>query len=159
MIRTLLIACLVFFITGNVRLSAQCIDSTHIQNGAYCDPAWVPVCACDGHTYRSDCVARNKGFTSWYYGICDAIDFDFNPNPAADIINIDAMMKNAEDMDVQLIDRFGQIFYSTTFPASPGVLEQVFQIDVQGFPTGVYFLKIFCKDGMKVKKVVVPELQ
>jgi hypothetical protein len=155
MIRKLLIACFVFLLAGKVQLSAQCIDSTHIQYGAYCDPSWVPVCACNGYTYRNDCFARNAGIinNNWVYGICDPVDFDFTPNPATDYINIDAIMKVPGDMYVQLFDRFGRIFYATTYP---NVSEIQFQIDVRGFPIGMYFINIFCSDGYRVKKVVLP---
>jgi len=153
----LLIASMLFFLIGKIQLSAQCIDSTLIQNGAYCDPTWIPVCACNGITYRSDCFARNAGVAnnSWVAGICDPVDFDFNPNPAYDLIYIDAMLKNIGNMNVQLVDRFGQIFYSTTFT---DVTEQVFQISVNGIPNGMYFIKIYCNDGMRVKKVVIPQI-
>lgn len=156
MVRTLLVACLVFLLAGKIQLSAQCIDTTHIQYGAYCDPQWIPVCGCDGYTYRSDCFARNAGLNYWTYGICDAVDFDFNPNPATDYIDVDAIMKVQGDLYVQLIDRFGRVFYSTTYP---GVTEIQFQINVKGFPTGIYFINIFCSNGYRVKKVVLPDLR
>ena len=150
------VACLFFFLCGKLQLSAQCVDSTHIQNGAYCDPTWIPVCGCNGYTYRNDCFARNAGIVNnnWVSGICDAVDFDFNPNPAYDEVYIDAMLKNVGDMNVQLVDRFGQIYYSTSFT---NVTEMVFQISVNGLPEGMYFIKIFCNDGLRVKKLVVPQ--
>jgi hypothetical protein len=156
MIRTLVAALFVWLVCGNVRLSAQCIDSTQIQYGAYCNPYWDPVCACDGYTYRNDCFARNNGLTYWYYGICDAVDFDFNPNPAVDYIYVNAQLRLQGDMYVQLFDRFGKIYYTTVFP---NVLIHNFQINVNGFPTGIYFLSIYTTDGYRVKKVVIPELQ
>jgi hypothetical protein len=127
-----------------------------VQNGAYCDPSWIPVCACDGKTYRNDCFARNKGMLQWYYGICDAVDFDFNPNPPTDFIDVDAIVKYTGYMNVQLMDRFGRIFYTTSFD---NVSELRFQIDIRGFPGGLYFLNIWCNDGFKVRKVIIPDLR
>ncbi len=149
---------LVFFIcffAKTTLLRAQCVDSSLIQYG-YCDPDWVPVCACDEKTYRNDCFARNNGMVNWYYGICDAVDFDFNPNPPTDYINVDAIMKYAGNMNVQLLDRFGRIFYNNSFDY---VSEFQFQIYVKGFPTGLYFLNIWCNEGYKVRKVVVTDFR
>ncbi len=133
---------------------AQCIDSTMIQYGAYCDPRWEPVCGCDGLTYRNDCFTRNLGMTTWQYGICDALDFDFNPNPVFDFINIDAILRIQGTLYVELVDRFGRVYYRNLFPS---VTRYQFQISVNGFPPGLYLLNLYCDDGYRVKKVVIPE--
>ena len=94
------------FLSGNIHLSAQCADSSLVQNGAYCDPQWIPVCGCDGITYRNDCFARNRGLLQWGYGICDAIDFDFNPNPPVDNINVDVIIKTPwSEYDAEKADK------------------------------------------------------
>jgi hypothetical protein len=157
MIRTLLVACFVLLLSGNIQLSAQCADSSLVQNGAYCDPQWIPVCACDGVTYRNDCFARNRGLLQWSYGICDAIDFDFNPNPADPFnenINMNVIIKTPGYMQVQLLDRFGRIFYATSY-VNPGQMS--FQMSVRGFPAGLYYILVYCTDGYKVRKLVIAD--
>ena len=156
MIRRLIVVTFLICFTGTFDLFSQCVDSSLIQTTS-CSPDWIPVCACDGKTYRNDCFARSNGFSpsNFSYGICDPIDFDFNPNPATGLIYVDAIVKNPGDMYVQLMDRFGRIFYSNVFP---GVTEYLFQIDVTGFPTGLYFLNLWCNEGNKVRKVVVSDL-
>ncbi len=158
MLRIALISLFVLFLSGNKQLSAQCIDSTHIQYGGYCDPQWIPVCGCNGVTYRNDCFSRNAGLVSWNYGICDAIDFDFNPNPPSNdgYIDIHAIMRTPGYMNVQLVDRFGRIYYSTAFS---NISDFTFQINVKGFPAGMYLLNLWCNDGFKVKKIVVIDFQ
>lgn len=158
MIRTLLIASFVLFLSGNIQLNAQCVDSTLIQPGAYCDPQWIPVCGCNGVTYRNDCFSRIAGLQQWNYGICDAIDFDFNPNPVDpfnDYVNINAIIKTPGFMQVQLMDRFGRLFYSTSY-TNPGQMS--FQMAVRGFPAGLYYILIYCTDGYKVRKLVITDV-
>lgn len=151
MLRTLAFICFVCLL-GKTELRGQCIDSSMVQYGAYCDPYWDPVCGCDGYTYQNDCYARNAGLTNWYYGICDAIDFNFTPNPPYDFIYVDAMMQLQGTMYVQVYDRFGQIYYFNIFS---NVLRLQFQIDMKSFPTGIYYLYIYCDGGFRVKKVLV----
>jgi hypothetical protein len=154
MLRTLGIAFFVLFLCGNIQLKAQCVDSSLVQPGAYCDPQWIPVCGCNGTTYRNDCFSRNEGLLTWNYGICDAIDFDFNPNPPVDFINVNVIIKTPGYMQVQLLDRFGRIFYSTAY-VNPGQMS--FQMNVKGFPAGLYYITIWCNDGFKVRKLVITD--
>ena len=143
---------IIIFITSyGHELSAQCIDTTLIQYGAYCDPRWEPVCGCDGYTYRNDCVSRNAGLTIWTYTICDFLDFDFNPNPPIDAITVDAWLKFPDVMYVQVIDRFGKIYYNNAFQGSD---HYIFQIDFSGYTEGIYFLHCFSSQGSIVKKVL-----
>lgn len=132
-------------------VKSQCVDSTRIQYGAYCDPRWEPVCGCNGYTYRNDCFARNAGLTTWNYTICDPLDFDFNPNPPVDYITVDAWMQVPGTMYVQVVDRFGKIYYNSAFQ---GTDHYIFQIDFSGYPEGIYYLHCYSDSGSRVKKVL-----
>jgi hypothetical protein len=139
------------------KVNAQtCIDSTRIVYGGYCDPRWEPVCGCDGFTYQNECTVLNAGLLYYQQGICDPVDFSFTPNPPYDYIYVDAMLKTTGNMYVQLTDRFGRVFYSNGFS---GVNRFQFQIQVRGYPAGIYFLHIYNESGSRVKKVVISGLE
>ncbi|GAB4136796.1 MAG: hypothetical protein Fur0041_11360 [Bacteroidia bacterium] len=144
----------IFFLFLSVNIYAQCIDSTQIQYGAYCDPRWEPVCACNGVTYRNDCFARNAGITTWNYGICDAVDFDFIPNPPQDYINMDVILYTPGVVYVQVIDRFGKMYYTNGFSGSD---RYRFQIDCSYYPIGIYFVYVFTDNGFRVKKLAITD--
>jgi hypothetical protein len=151
MIRLLLGICFVLCFGFYSEVKSQCVDSTRIQYGAYCDPRWEPVCGCNGYTYRNDCFARNAGLTTWNYTICDPLDFDFNPNPPVDYITVDAWMQVPGTMYVQVVDRFGKIYYNSAFQ---GTDHYIFQIDFSGYPEGIYYLHCYSDSGSRVKKVL-----
>jgi hypothetical protein len=131
---------------------AQCIDSTQIVYGAYCDPRYEPVCGCDGFTYQNDCFARNLGLRSWSYNtICDPVDFWFTPNPPVDAITVDAWVKTPGVVYVKVYDRFGREFYTAGYQVIDHV---IFQIDFSGFPIGVYYVQCFNEEGTRTKKVL-----
>lgn len=141
----------ILFVMLPFTTTAQCYDSTQVVYGGYCDPRWEPVCGCDGYTYRNDCFARNAGLSTWTYTICDYVDFDFLPNPPIDYITVDAWLKAPDVMYVELIDRFGKIYYTNVFQGSD---RYIFQVDFRGYPQGIYYLHCYTSSGSRVKKVL-----
>ena len=132
-------------------IQAQCVDSTRIQYGAYCDPRWEPVCGCDGYTYRNDCFARNMGLNTWTYTICDPVDFDFTPNPPIEAITVDVWLKIPGNLYIEIVDRFGKVYYNNAYQ---GMDHYIFQIDFSGYPEGSYYLHCYNEQGSRVKKVL-----
>lgn len=54
-------------------------------------------------------------------------------------------------MYVQIFDRFGRIFYNSSYQITDHL---IFQIDFSGYPRGVYYLHCFTDQGSRVKKVL-----
>ncbi|HTF05102.1 MAG TPA: hypothetical protein VK826_13835, partial [Bacteroidia bacterium] len=68
-----------------------------------------------------------------------------------DNITVDAWLKIPGVMYVQVIDRFGKIYYNNAFQ---GTDHYIFQIDFSGYPQGIYYLHCFNEEGSRVKKVL-----
>lgn len=140
-----------FLLLISLSASAQCIDSTQITYGAYCDPRVEPVCGCDGITYQNDCFARNAGLVSWTSNtICDEVDFYFTPNPPSDAITVDAWLKYPGVLYVEVVDTYGRTYYRTGFQ---GQSHYIFQIDFSGYQQGIYLLRCYNDAGSMTKKV------
>ena len=69
------------------------------------------------------------------------------PNPANDILNI-----NSDDnISVQLLDvNFKQLFYKATIFA-----DEDYQLLIQQFKSGVYYLRIFKENYLSIRKIVI----
>jgi hypothetical protein len=132
-------------------LKAQCIDSTLLSPGSSCGLDYNPVCGCNGVTYRNVCFSRNYGgVTTYTSGVCGAVDFVFTPNPVVDVLYLKAFINVPGYLRVQIIDRFGKIFYSNIYQ---GVLAgYVFELnlDINEVPYGYCFIYVETNDGYKV---------
>lgn len=154
--RTLQLSVLFLLLLISGRTSAQCIDSLAIQYGFSCDPRYEPVCGCNGYTYRNDCYARNNGLQSWSQGICDYIDFDINPNPVQNdgMVYIDAIVRNAGVVTLEIFDHYGRQYYVNTYYIPDRMR---IYLDMRYFPNGLYCIILRNTDGFRVKKIVRPE--
>src|SRR5690242_9228868 len=99
---------------------AQCTDSLVQPNPfAHCGPDYNPVCACDGRTYRNDCMAEQLGAIlpgNWINGPCDFFDFDFYPNPVSSYNpELRVYVKSPAPVQVQLYSSFGILAFERNY--------------------------------------------
>jgi HYR domain/Secretion system C-terminal sorting domain len=79
-------------------------------------------------------------------------DVAIYPNPTNSFINLELQQYDGKNVTVQILNSFGQQVYNTTFKE---VSDQTYRIDMQTYPTGIYFIKT-AADGVEsvVKKLM-----
>lgn len=115
------------------------------------DPFYLPVCGCNGITYRNQCAAYwQGGVNNWTGGVCTGFDVDIFPNPFAGnepvIINISFPDNVSGSLTLRIIDAWGgsvwQRYFSSVYreriPLDPGFLKQGLYILVVADGRGNY---------------------
>lgn len=79
--------------------------------------------------------------------------FSIFPNPARHAANIELSGMPGGSVDIELTDLLGRSLWRRTAEAQADYFRQ--EIDVQGFPAGLYFLKVRLGNKVWVKEVVI----
>lgn len=149
------VAALFFFIVVSLGIHAQCKDTVNIQPGAFCPPLYSPVCGCDGKTYMNDCVAHTQnGVLQYNSGPCGGIDFIITPSPVIDVLYLKAMINKDSYIRLQVIDRFGRVYYSNIIQGVLGGYLFETSIEIPEVPTEYCYLYAETEEGYKVKPFV-----
>lgn len=126
-----------------------CYDSLLVSPGGNCFLDYEPVCACNEKTYRNYCYANLEGYQQYENGICEAIDFDFQPNPVVNMLNINLMLRYAGDANVYIMDIYGKVYYKTSYNK---IKFMPIFVDVTNYEQGLYFIISETEGVVVVKK-------
>jgi len=120
------------------------------------EPYFVPVCACNHKTYRSECVARNNyGINTIFSdGVCmeELYDYDFYPNPAKESINFALQFFDQGNVTIQIFDTYGKLMYFS-HRANVKRIDDI--ILVNTFQPGMYVIAVISGGKYKARKLIV----
>jgi hypothetical protein len=104
-----------------------CIDTTTIPPQSYCPSAIIPVCGCNGITYRNACVAEYEaGVQSWTLGGCNtALQLRVTTRPDASACDSAAILGSGA-ITVQATGGTGNITYNWNTGQVGRVLDSLF---------------------------------
>ena len=77
---------------------------------------------------------------------------DVYPNPSRDIFNVSFTSKEAQDLEVRVINVVGEVVYTEGLENFTG--EYTKEIDLVKYTKGIYFLEITTNSGVINKKII-----
>ena len=112
----------------------NCIDSTPAFS--YCPDAIIPVCGCDGVTYRNACVAEYEaGVQSWTLGGCNMSNIQLSITVRPDASPCDSLtIIPSGTIVVQATGGSGNLIYTWNTGQIGNVLDSI--------PAGIYLLTV-----------------
>ena len=75
------------------------------------------------------------------------------PNPANPTLNIDYEVFQQSKLSIEIYGINGQNYFSSSLKSNLGF--QNYQLDLNSFSSGIYFLKLISKESSSIQKFVV----
>jgi len=162
-IQKVLIFTLALFFAQSVsaQIIPPCVDSNRANPFFHCnDPAYIPVCGCDGVTYRNNCEATNIGGVNNVVssGVCQNSFYHIDIYPTmvneSFRFNMQFAPQQSVSATLQIMNSFGNLVYTellnnvnSDFPYSKTILTAVYE-------TGVYFVIVQAGGVYKIEKFI-----
>ncbi|MFT4544142.1 MAG: hypothetical protein ACI9UR_001732 [Bacteroidia bacterium] len=142
----------VFFIAASHISFGQCLDTLNSPNlQPPCFPDFLPVCGCDGVTYRNACYAEFATVQQWEEGPCENIVIDIFPNPAVNWLNATIVTKFESNVNLYVFDRNGNVYY---YDYLTSVTNRALIIPVNGFDYGLYVIMAESNGDVQLSKFI-----
>lgn len=111
--------------------------------------------------FATDNKDQGTGFEFEYYALNTSINqYDENevvvnvyPNPASTYVNVDITSEDMQNFTAEVVDMMGRTVYTEKINHNGG--NTVYQIPVNNFANGVYFLHLSNEKGKTIQKFVV----
>ena len=81
-------------------------------------------------------------------------EFTIYPNPTGDFVNLELQQYSGKNVAVQIFNTVGQQVFITTFKE---VADQVYRVEMQTYPTGMYFIKVTSEGVETIAKKVMKQ--
>ena len=101
-----------------------------------------------GTGFEFEYYAKNTGISQF-----DNVEVSVYPNPATSFVNVEVSSEEAMQFNAKVVDMMGKTVYEEQINHNGGA--EMYQIPVNTFAKGVYFLHLNSADGNHVQKFIV----
>ena len=101
-----------------------------------------------GSGFEFEYYAKNTGISQF-----DNVEVNLYPNPATSYVNVEVASDEAQQFNAKVVDMMGKTVYENQFNHNGG--SEMYQIPVNSFAKGVYFLHLNSTNGSHVQKFIV----
>lgn len=155
----------------NILAQAPCVpckDSLKQENIFFtCFGEYIPVCACDGNTYRNACFAENKYAIRtgcFQQGPCGLFDVDISPNVVGGFsplssnygMTFQVHAKVRGFLIVNVFTPIGRFQQQKVFPVEEsllGITPPYYTLNTSTWDQGVFIIEFFFEGERIIKKV------
>jgi len=103
----------------------------------------------NSETYLASCLVRPGDISKQNLNRdLNSFDFELNPNPTSDYLNVTLSTKSAENVRIAVCDAKGRILISELQNSN------VFDVDCSSLESGVYFLRVQSDRDLKIKTFI-----